>query len=72
MDEVKLAEKTTDDQIQPIIFVKNISKIYKGKSPTTAVSNLSFDIMPGEIFGFIGPDGAVNKYYSNDDRCRRC
>ena len=58
MDEVKLAESTTDGKIQPIIFAKNVSKIYKGKSPTTAVSDLSFDIMPGEIFGFIGPDGA--------------
>ena len=58
MDEIKLAEANTAEKIQPIISAKNVSKIYKGKSPTTAVSDLSFDIMPGEIFGFIGPDGA--------------
>ena len=58
MDEIKLATANTLEKIHPIISAKNVTKIYKGKPPTTAVSNLSFDIMPGEIFGFIGPDGA--------------
>lgn len=58
MDEIKLVKANTDEKAQPIISVKNVSKIYKGRPPTIAVSDLSFDIMPGEIFGFIGPDGA--------------
>ena len=58
MDEIKIAKANTAGKIQPIISAINVSKIYKGKSPATAVSDLSFDIMPGEIFGFIGPDGA--------------
>jgi len=58
MDEIKLAKANTTEKMQPIISARNVSKIYKGKPPATAVSDLSFDIMPGEIFGFIGPDGA--------------
>jgi len=37
------------------IEVKNISKSF-GK--TLALDNISFDVAKGEIFGFIGPDGA--------------
>ncbi|SHE79996.1 ABC-type multidrug transport system, ATPase component [Fodinibius roseus] len=38
-----------------IVEVKNISKSY-GK--TTALDDLSFEVAGGELFGFIGPDGA--------------
>jgi ABC-type multidrug transport system ATPase subunit len=37
------------------ILVKNISKSY-GK--VTALSNISLDVKPGELYGLIGPDGA--------------
>ena len=37
------------------ISIKNISKSY---GPNKAVSNVSFDVKQGEIFGLIGPDGA--------------
>ncbi|MEZ4782397.1 MAG: ABC transporter ATP-binding protein [Flavobacteriaceae bacterium] len=37
------------------IVVKNISKSY-GK--VTALSNISLDVKPGELYGLIGPDGA--------------
>jgi ABC-2 type transport system ATP-binding protein len=37
------------------ITVSNISKSY-GK--VTALSDISFDVKPGELFGLIGPDGA--------------
>lgn len=37
------------------IKVQNISKSYKN---TVAVSNISFDVKEGELFGLIGPDGA--------------
>lgn len=58
MDEIKLAKANTDEKTPAIVSVKNVYKIYKGKTPTTAVSDLSLDIFQGEIFGFIGPDGA--------------
>jgi len=58
MDEIKLAKADTDKKTPAIVSVKNVSKIYKGKPPTAAVSDLSLDILQGEIFGFIGPDGA--------------
>ncbi len=37
------------------IAVRNISKTF-GK--TVALDNISFDVVKGELFGFIGPDGA--------------
>ena len=41
----------------PIIEIKKLSKIYKG-SNEPAVSCISLDIFPGEIFGLLGPNGA--------------
>lgn len=37
------------------ISVQHISKSFK---KTTAVSDISFEVKPGEIYGLIGPDGA--------------
>ncbi len=41
--------------LEPAISVKSISKQY---GDITAINNLSFEINKGELFGFIGPDGA--------------
>lgn len=43
--------------IMNAIEVKDISKWY-GKHKQSAVNNLSFEVMKGEVFGLIGPDGA--------------
>ncbi len=40
---------------EPIVSVRGLKKYY---GDTHAVKNLSFDVMPGHIFGFIGPNGA--------------
>ncbi|NWJ52890.1 MAG: ABC transporter ATP-binding protein [Bacteroidetes bacterium] len=37
------------------VVVENVSKIY---GEVKALSNVSFELNPGELFGFIGPDGA--------------
>ena len=39
----------------PIIKVQNLRKQYPGK---LAVKDVSFEVMPGEIFGVLGPNGA--------------
>ena len=39
----------------PVVEVRGLTKKYGKK---TAISSLSFDVNEGEIFGFIGPDGA--------------
>ena len=40
---------------EPIVSVRGLKKHY---GDTYAVRDLSFDVMPGHIFGFIGPNGA--------------
>ncbi|MCD4681383.1 MAG: ABC transporter ATP-binding protein [Bacteroidales bacterium] len=37
------------------VIVKNLSKSYNNK---VALNNISFEVKKGELFGFIGPDGA--------------
>ena len=40
---------------QPIVQLRNLSKVIKGKQ---IIDNLSLDIYPGEITGFLGPNGS--------------
>lgn len=41
--------------MQPIIEVENLEKQYKNKH---ALKGISFQVRPGEIFGFLGPSGS--------------
>jgi ABC-2 type transport system ATP-binding protein len=43
------------EQKQEMLTVKNLSKSYSG---TAAVTDLSFTVKKGEIFGLLGPNGA--------------
>jgi ABC-type multidrug transport system ATPase subunit len=40
------------------VVVENIIKTYGKKKEVTALSDISFDVSQGELFGIIGPDGA--------------
>jgi ABC-2 type transport system ATP-binding protein len=41
------------------VEINHIEKTFKtGKSSVTALNDVSFDVLPGELFGIIGPDGA--------------
>ena len=45
----------------PILRVAHVSKVYPGRfgrAPLQAVSDVSFDVAPGEILGLLGPNGA--------------
>lgn len=44
--------------MHPLISVKNLTKIYGKKNPFVAVDAISFDLHPGEILGFLGPNGS--------------
>lgn len=40
------------------VIVENISKTYGKKKEVKALTDISFTVKPGELFGIIGPDGA--------------
>ena len=40
------------------VVVENIIKTYGKKKEVTSLSDISFDVSQGELFGIIGPDGA--------------
>jgi ABC-2 type transport system ATP-binding protein len=40
------------------VVVENITKTYGKKREVTALSDISFEVAPGELFGVIGPDGS--------------
>lgn len=44
----------------PIIQTQNLQKVYKARrrAGIHAVRDLNLSVMPGEIFGLVGPDGA--------------
>lgn len=54
-----------------MIKINNVSKSYvKGKK---SVDTLNLDIKDGEIFGFLGPNGARKNYHNkNDNRNIKC
>lgn len=39
----------------PLVSIRNVGKSFKDK---VAVSDVSFDVLPGEVFGLLGPNGA--------------
>ncbi|MBU6383503.1 MAG: ABC transporter ATP-binding protein [Verrucomicrobia bacterium] len=40
------------------LSVKDLTKVYGKKKPFIAVDHISFDLKPGEILGFLGPNGS--------------
>src|SRR5438874_4291121 len=41
-----------------VIEVSSLAKTYGRRTPVRAVSDLSFQVERGEIFGFLGPNGS--------------
>lgn len=45
----------------PVIEIRNLSKVYRdfwGRKKVQAVKSLSLDVMQGEVFGLLGPNGS--------------
>ena len=42
----------------PVLRVDNLTKVFGRRSPVAAVSELSFDVRPGRVTGFLGPNGS--------------
>ena len=45
---------------QPAVAINGLTKVYKprSKTPITAVDGLDLEVMPGQVFGFLGANGA--------------
>ncbi len=41
-----------------IVEIRNLRKVYPGKSPVTAVDDIDLTVTAGEIYGLLGPNGA--------------
>jgi len=44
--------------VEPIIEVNDLAKKYSKKSDRYAIENLNLEVLPGQLFGLVGPDGA--------------
>ena len=42
----------------PLLQVESLTKRFGRRSPVTAVADLSFDVHPGRVTGFLGPNGS--------------
>ena len=51
----RLCDRQIQNMIDPIISVRNLTKQF---GDFTAVDHISFDVSRGEIFGFLGANGA--------------
>ena len=44
--------------IEPFIHLRNVRKVYrKGREEVLAISDATFDVMPGELVSLVGPSG---------------
>lgn len=50
--------------METILEIKNLSKFF-GKNK--AVDNVNLEVKAGEIFGFLGPNGARKNYNNKND-----
>src|SRR5262245_57443494 len=49
------------EPMEPVIEARGLSKVYKdfwGRPLLKALDDLNLEVHPGEIFGFIGPNGS--------------
>src|SRR5690554_6477181 len=42
----------------PVIETRELSKVYPGRPPKTALDRLTLSVNRGEVFGYLGPNGA--------------
>jgi ABC-2 type transport system ATP-binding protein len=42
----------------PVLTATELTKVYRGRKPVTAVDHLTFELGRGEILGLLGPNGA--------------
>jgi ABC-2 type transport system ATP-binding protein len=45
-------------RLDAVLTVTELTKVYRGRKPVTAVDHLTFELGKGEILGLLGPNGA--------------
>jgi len=55
---VEYFEQSQLQSNEVVLSVQNLTKVFKGKKPFTAVDDISFELRRGEILGLLGPNGA--------------
>ena len=45
-------------ELAAVLTVTELTKVYRGRKPVTAVDHLTFELRRGEILGLLGPNGA--------------
>ena len=55
---IRRHHKNEKEVIMSAVVVENIIKTYGKKKEVTALSDISFNVSQGQLFGIIGPDGA--------------
>ena len=46
------------DDLASVLAVTELTKVFKGRKPVTAVDHITFELAKGEILGLLGPNGA--------------
>jgi ABC-2 type transport system ATP-binding protein len=49
---------SSENEIQGIVSLRGLRKVYGGKPPVAAVDGIDLDVREGEIYGLLGPNGA--------------